>query len=436
MAAAARLPGPAGLTGSTRRAKNVARLGASLRPADPGAAHLSGPARRCTRARRRPDHLTTAALGPWLREVLQRAQLPPLHRAARAGRIDKLQELIESGAELDAGDRNGSTALMYAAEKKRVRAVELLVGAGASVAAANKWGFTALLYAAKGGDSVLSRRVLRVLMGAMRGGDAAADSPRWMRLGSTDASRRSLDDADTAGGATLGDMTVAEWVDWAATRQAEAAETWQTMLDSTDDVVVGGQVIAGASAPMMGLLDGQRYRVERLFYRPAGEFDEGEPRVDVPQLSAAPPVVPPPVGSGGWEVWAELSSEKWMPWGSTEVSVERYRLRSVGTELKGAGAVAVGVSLFWLLVLPAVVSFRFAYVPSESMAPTLHAGDLVLAEQRPKQLQEGDILMFRPPPALVRYAADNGDRLGRHDFFLKRLVGTPGRTVRVLPGGE
>lgn len=38
----------------------------------------------------------------------------------RAGRIDKLQELIESGAELDAGDRNGSTALMYAAEKKRV----------------------------------------------------------------------------------------------------------------------------------------------------------------------------------------------------------------------------------------------------------------------------------------------------------------------------
>mmetsp|Transcript_13410 Transcript_13410/g.33838 ORF Transcript_13410/g.33838 Transcript_13410/m.33838 type:complete len:162 (+) Transcript_13410:156-641(+) len=70
------------------------------------------------------------------------------------------------------------------------------------------------------------------------------------------------------------------------------------------------------------------------------------------------------------------------------------------------------------------------------MAPTLHAGDLVLAEQRPKQLQEGDILMFRPPPALVRYAADNGDRLGRHDFFLKRLVGTPGRTVRVLPGGE
>lgn len=96
MAAAARLPGPAGLTGSTRRAKNVARLGASLRPADPGAAHLSGPARRCTRARRRPDHLTTAALGPWLREVLQSAQLPPLHRAARcpAAPVPEINEYI------------------------------------------------------------------------------------------------------------------------------------------------------------------------------------------------------------------------------------------------------------------------------------------------------------------------------------------------------
>jgi signal peptidase I len=60
-----------------------------------------------------------------------------------------------------------------------------------------------------------------------------------------------------------------------------------------------------------------------------------------------------------------------------------------------AVVVAVGASVFWLLVLPAIVSFRFAYVPSESMAPTLHAGDLVLAEQHPGPLQEGDILMFR-----------------------------------------
>lgn len=51
-----------------------------------------------------------------------------------------------------------------------------------------------------------------------------------------------------------------DWVDWATARQSEASETWQTMLDSTDDVLVGGQVIAGASAAMMGVYDGQRYK--------------------------------------------------------------------------------------------------------------------------------------------------------------------------------
>lgn len=175
---------------------------------------------------------------------------------------------------------------------------------------------------------------------------------------------------------------------------------------------------------------------------------------------------------------------------------ERFKLRSVGAELKGSLAVALSVSAFWLLVLPAVVSFRFAYVPSESMAPTLHAGDLLLAERNPKQLVEGDIvlfnvccspsrysplyvppagaypqgpfwpililspsrpispfpcvslvvscyllppvswklypsppLQFQPPPLLVQYVRQNGDRLSSRDKFVKRVVGIPGDTV-------
>jgi hypothetical protein len=58
----------------------------------------------------------------------------------------------------------------------------------------------------------------------------------------------------------MGDVTIDEWVEWAATRQAEAGETWRIMLDSTDDVSVGGQVIAGATGQMMGIYDGQRYK--------------------------------------------------------------------------------------------------------------------------------------------------------------------------------
>ena len=68
-----------------------------------------------------------------------------------------------------------------------------------------------------------------------------------------------------------------------------------------------------------------------------------------------------------------------------------------------APSVALSVSAFWLLVLPAVVSFRFAYVPSQSMAPTLSRGDLLLAERNPQQLSNGDIVLFKvkqdaPPP--------------------------------------
>lgn len=47
---------------------------------------------------------------------------------------------------------------------------------------------------------------------------------------------------------------------WVKTKAADAAETWQVMMQSTDEVAVGGHVIAGKTADMMGVLDGQRYK--------------------------------------------------------------------------------------------------------------------------------------------------------------------------------
>ena len=57
-----------------------------------------------------------------------------------------LQELIDAGAEVNAADADGQTALMAAAEKGHVSKVRFLLGHGANVNARDKWGRTALQY--------------------------------------------------------------------------------------------------------------------------------------------------------------------------------------------------------------------------------------------------------------------------------------------------
>jgi len=58
-----------------------------------------------------------------------------------------LQELIEAGADVNASDEDGETALMAAAEKGHLSKVKLLIEKGANVGAKDKTGKTALQYA-------------------------------------------------------------------------------------------------------------------------------------------------------------------------------------------------------------------------------------------------------------------------------------------------
>lgn len=75
------------------------------------------------------------------------ARLPgwaPLHNAAARGREDALAALLAAGADVDAVDLYGTTAVMDAAARGRARAVRRLLAAGARVDTVNGLGRDAL----------------------------------------------------------------------------------------------------------------------------------------------------------------------------------------------------------------------------------------------------------------------------------------------------
>ena len=59
-------------------------------------------------------------------------------------------------------------------------------------------------------------------------------------------------------------------------------------------------------------------------------------------------------------------------------------------------------------------------IPTDSMRPTLVAGDRVFVTKTPGALRRGDIAWFRPP------AGPN-----TRGVFVKRIVGTPGDRIRI-----
>jgi hypothetical protein len=81
--------------------------------------------------------------------------MPPLVLAILRQDLDLVRAMVENGADLDARDRSGSTALMWAAfnETGDARVVEALLEWGADPAATNQAGETALAWALRRGDT-------------------------------------------------------------------------------------------------------------------------------------------------------------------------------------------------------------------------------------------------------------------------------------------
>jgi ankyrin repeat protein len=73
-----------------------------------------------------------------------------LHRCAISGTPERVKELVEGGANIDANNAHGVTALMLASIMGRFEVVVCLVECGANVAQSDRLGMTALLYSVRG----------------------------------------------------------------------------------------------------------------------------------------------------------------------------------------------------------------------------------------------------------------------------------------------
>src|SRR5215469_18875919 len=82
--------------------------------------------------------------------------------AVRRGSIDQLRRLVASGADVDARDGYGQTALMLAAREGYATLVEWLVDHGAALDHTAKYGLSALMLAVIGGHT----EVVRILAAA------------------------------------------------------------------------------------------------------------------------------------------------------------------------------------------------------------------------------------------------------------------------------
>lgn len=95
-------------------------------------------------------------------EPVKTGPAPPIYIAAKMGRLQQLRRLLEEGADINATNNNGRTALMGATSYRNRGIVKELLVEGANVDAADSRGRTALMMAVINNDA----DIVALLIGA------------------------------------------------------------------------------------------------------------------------------------------------------------------------------------------------------------------------------------------------------------------------------
>lgn len=86
---------------------------------------------------------------------------PEFESATTSGDVLALETLLDAGADIDAKDRHGQTALMLAAHRGHLVAVEALLRRGANLDVTAKFGLSALMLAIVAGHEEIGRALVR-----------------------------------------------------------------------------------------------------------------------------------------------------------------------------------------------------------------------------------------------------------------------------------